>query len=85
MSSNIKSFQHKFSNGAIIKLDFDLAADMPYCESNLRMDKQPNEIREEFRQWVDEVVVPVVFDVLTPRQMSNFIQFGFQHFKATNS
>lgn len=84
--SNIKSFQHKFSNGTIIKLDFDFAANQPYCESNLRMDIQPPEIREEFRVWVDEVVIPVVFEVLTPKQVLNFVKFGFQNLevKKTN-
>lgn len=72
----IETFVHQFSNGITIKLDFDLSKDMPYCVSNLKFDKQPNEILIEYRVWLDKVVLPVVIEKCTPSQLLNFARFG---------
>lgn len=72
----LKVFKHQFSNGSVIELTFDMSKPMPYCESNMRMDKQPVEILQEFRIWQETVVLPVIMNCATPEQIREFVRYG---------
>jgi hypothetical protein len=72
----VKKFLHKFKDGTIIELKFDLSKPMPYCESNLQLDKQPIAILEEYRVWQNEIVLPEILRCMSREQMENFAAFG---------
>lgn len=71
MKTNIKTFQHKFSNGWLCTLRFDLTNPTPYLQNNFRMENQPPEICREFEQWI-EVVMDEVLGSCTREQMRYF-------------
>jgi len=72
----VKTFIHTFRNGTVIKLTFDLSKPMPFCESNLKLDKQPIEILQEYRTWQDAVILPFLMRELTIEQLENFARYG---------
>jgi hypothetical protein len=76
--AEMKTFIHQFTNGPLIRLEFDLSKDMPYCESNLKLDEQPVAILKEYRQWLDAVVLPELLKCLTDKQFENFANFGYR-------
>lgn len=80
-----ETFIHKFSNGVTIELKFDLSEAMPYCKSNMRMDKQPVAILDEYRVWQNEVVVPTLIGKLTLVQMVNLSEYGKQAVDASEA
>jgi len=71
-----RTFIHQFKNGSIIKLTFDISKPMPFCESNLQLDKQPIEVLEECRIWRDAVIVPFLMNELSKEQLENFAKYG---------
>jgi len=79
----MKTFIHKFNDGTVIKLDFDLSQDMPYCSSNLVLDKQPVEILNEYRIWLDNCVVPELVECLSRHQLRAFAKFGLKNLNQT--
>ncbi len=78
--NQMKEFIHQFKSGTVINLKFDLTQDQPYCSSNLEMDSQPIELLEEFRVWMDAVVLPELINSLSRKQLYNFATFGLSKF-----
>lgn len=61
-----------------MELSFDLSKEMPSCKSNMDLKQQPKESHNEYKIWIDTVVIPELINVLTPTQMKNFIAYGIK-------
>lgn len=60
-------FNHVFSDGTSLSLAVDLSGDEPSMKSNRPL--LENGLRQEYRIWLKEVVLPELYKVLTPAQL----------------
>lgn len=73
----MKTFIHQFKNGLKVKVWFDLSKDIPLCQSDFKLTNKPASIQKEYRFWMDTVVIPELLTCMTPAQIKNMSNHGF--------
>jgi hypothetical protein len=75
------TFKHQFKNGDLLTLEVDLKGKLPKFICSPSYDKLTHlyslREREEYWDWMSQIVVPMVMDKLSPEQVLACAQIGF--------
>lgn len=66
-----KVYQHKFGDGRTITVSIDLSQDIPIIKSKGNVEGFSKEQLNEYLLWRNTVILPDIFNYLTPIQISN--------------
>ncbi len=72
----MKQFRHQFKNGLTIVLECDLSEATPSFKSNMKLDAAPLEVLDEYRVWLNTVILPELVASCSDLQLINLAAIG---------